>query len=48
VFAEGAGRCRLVWIADLLPDEVAGDIRMMIDQAAAVMKPTLEGRRPGG
>ena len=48
VFAEGASRCRLVWIADLLPNEVAGDIRAMIDQAAAVMKPTLENRRPGG
>ena len=48
VFAEGASRCRLVWIADLLPNELAGDIRGMIDQAAAVMKPTLEGRRPGG
>jgi hypothetical protein len=44
VVADGAERCRLVWIADLLPDSVAGDIRVMIDQAAAVMKPTLEGR----
>jgi carbon monoxide dehydrogenase subunit G len=44
VFAEGAERSRLVWIADLLPDERAGDIRAMIEQAAAVMKPTLEGR----
>jgi hypothetical protein len=48
VFAEGDGRCRLVWIADLLPNELAGDIGMMIEQAAAVMKPTLEGHRPGG
>ena len=48
VFAEGASRCRLVWIADLLPNELAGDIRAMIDQAAAVMKPTLEGQRRGG
>ena len=48
VFAEGADRCRLVWIADLLPNEVAGDIRTMIEQAASIMKPTLEGRRPGG
>jgi carbon monoxide dehydrogenase subunit G len=48
VFAEGNGRCRLVWIADLLPDEAAGDIRAMIDQAAAVMKPTLERRPAGG
>ena len=42
VFPDGDGRSRLVWIADILPDEVAGDIRAMIDQAAAVMKPTLE------
>src|SRR3989475_6197503 len=43
VFADGYGRSRLVWIADLLPNEVAGDIRAMIEQAAAIMKPTLEG-----
>ncbi len=41
VFPEGPG-CRLVWTADLLPDEIAGNIRAMIEQAAAVMKPTLE------
>src|SRR6266576_413748 len=35
---------RLAWIADLLPNELAGDIRAMIDQAAAVMKKTLDGR----
>jgi hypothetical protein len=29
-------------IADLLPDELAADIRAMMDQAVAVMKPTLE------
>jgi carbon monoxide dehydrogenase subunit G len=44
VFADGERRSRLVWIADLLPDEAAGDIRAMIDQAAAVMKKTLETR----
>ena len=44
VFADGARGCRLVWIADLLPNELAGDIRAMIDQAAAVMKKTLDGR----
>jgi len=44
VFADGEGRSRLVWIADLLPDDAAGDIRAMIEQAAAIMKPTLEGR----
>jgi carbon monoxide dehydrogenase subunit G len=45
VFADGEGRSRLVWIADLLPHELAGDIRAMIDQAAAVMKKTLEAGR---
>jgi len=49
VFAEGERRSRLVWIADLLPHELAGEIRAMIEQAAGVMKKTLEaeqGRRP--
>ena len=42
VFAEGGGRSRVVWIADLLPDEIAGDIRGLIEQGMAVMKQTLE------
>ena len=42
VFAEGAGRCRLVWIADLLPDEMAPAITGMIEQGIAAMKQTLE------
>ena len=41
VLAEGAG-CRVVWIADLLPNEAAGDIAGMIEQGMRVMKPTLE------
>jgi carbon monoxide dehydrogenase subunit G len=45
VFADGEGRSRLVWIADLLPHELEGDIRAMIEQAAAVMKKTLEASR---
>jgi carbon monoxide dehydrogenase subunit G len=44
VFADGAARSRLVWIADLLPHELAGDIRAMMGQAVAVMKPTLEAQ----
>ena len=42
VFAEGEGRSRVVWIADLLPNEVAGYIAGMIEQGMAVMKKTLE------
>jgi carbon monoxide dehydrogenase subunit G len=44
VVPDGPGRTRLTWVADLLPNEVAGDIREMIDQAASVMKRTLEGQ----
>jgi hypothetical protein len=44
VFADGDGRCRLVWIADLLPNELAGDIRAMIDQGAVAMKRALDRR----
>jgi len=43
VFADGEGRSRVVWIADLLPDELAGSIAGMIEQGMAVMKKTLEG-----
>jgi carbon monoxide dehydrogenase subunit G len=42
VAAEGDGRSRIVWIADLLPDEVAGYIQAMIEQGMSVMKQTLE------
>ena len=42
IFAEGEGRSRIVWIADLLPDEVAGYIQTMIEQGVGVMKRTLE------
>ena len=43
VFAEGLGSSRLVWIADLLPDELAPFITGMIDEGTAAMKRTLEG-----
>ena len=42
VFPEGERACRFVWIADLLPDEVAPSIAAMIDQGIAVIKATLE------
>jgi carbon monoxide dehydrogenase subunit G len=41
VFADGQG-ARAVWIADLLPNELAGAIAGMIDQGMAAMKKTLE------
>ena len=42
VFAEGPRRSRLVWIADLLPNELAPAIAAMIDQGTAAMKRTVE------
>jgi hypothetical protein len=41
VFAEGAGRTRFVWIADLLPDEAAPAITAMIEQGIGVIQKTL-------
>jgi carbon monoxide dehydrogenase subunit G len=42
VFASEAGGAKVVWIADLLPDEAAADIRGAIEQGMAVMKRTLD------
>ena len=42
VVAEGAARTRVVWIADLLPNEFAGPIAGMIDAGLAAMKKTLD------
>ena len=44
VFADGANRSRLVWIADLLPHELAPAITQMIEQGLVAMKKTVEGR----
>lgn len=44
VFPDGPERSRVVWIADLLPDAIAGYIQAMIEQGMAVMKKTLERR----
>jgi carbon monoxide dehydrogenase subunit G len=38
VFAEGERRAKLVWTADVLPNELAGDIRAMMEQGAAAMQ----------
>lgn len=43
VFTDGE-RTKVVWIADLLPNELAGAIGAMIDQGLAAMKATL-GRK---
>jgi hypothetical protein len=42
IVAEGAAHTRVVWIADLLPNELAPAIAGMIEQGLAAMKKTLE------
>jgi carbon monoxide dehydrogenase subunit G len=42
VVPDGERRSRVVWIADVLPNEAAPIIAGMIEQGMAVMKPTLE------
>jgi hypothetical protein len=46
VFAQGPQKCRVVWIADLLPNEVADTVEKMISQGLSVMKQTLESSPP--
>lgn len=47
VFADGEGS-RIVWIADLLPNELAEGIRGMIEQASTIMKETLDKQATDG
>lgn len=42
VFEDGEGRCRFVWVADLLPDAAAPVVEQMMDRGADVLKTTLE------
>jgi hypothetical protein len=44
VFSEGERSSRVVWIADLLPNDLAGPIAGLIDQGMATMRKTLEAR----
>jgi hypothetical protein len=44
VVAEAERRSRVIWIADLLPNELASPIAALIDQGMPVMKKTLESR----
>jgi carbon monoxide dehydrogenase subunit G len=42
VFDDGDQSSRVVWIADLLPNEIAGTIAAMIEEGLGAMKKTLE------
>ena len=41
VFADGAARCRVAWIADLLPHEIAPYVSAQMDLGAAAMQRAL-------
>ncbi|MCA6126312.1 SRPBCC family protein [Bradyrhizobium sp. WSM 1704] len=41
VFSEGDGRCRVLWITDVLPNEVAPYIDAQMDQGALAMQKAL-------
>lgn len=42
VAPEGERRCRLTWITDVLPHEMAGPIGALMEQGSRAMKLTLE------
>src|SRR3954468_13972543 len=42
VIADGDSRCRLVWIVDVLPHEIASYMDSQMDQAALAMTRTLQ------
>ena len=44
VFADGENRSRVVWIAELLPTDLAGVVGAMIEQGMGVMQKTLRAR----
>ena len=45
VFGDGGRRSRIVWIADLLPDDLAALVDGMMVKGCAAMKRTLESSR---
>lgn len=46
VIADGTDRCRLVWIHDVLPDDLAPRLETAMDRGLAVMKQNLEHHAP--
>jgi hypothetical protein len=47
VFPEGDGHSRLVWVTDVLPSSLAGEIRARTVRGAEEMKSVLERAHPG-
>jgi hypothetical protein len=47
VFSDGHNKCRVVWVADFMPNEVAGTMNEMIQKGLNTMKQTLESTATG-
>jgi len=43
--AEADGKTRLVWITDIMPAELADQVRQLVDAGAEIIKVTLAGKR---
>ncbi len=48
VIPEGDTACRLVWVTDLLPDEMQAPVGQMVEQGAQAIRQTLESRYRDG
>lgn len=48
VVTDGESRSRVIWVADLLPDELAGLVDGLMEQGSAAIKATLEAAVPAG
>jgi Polyketide cyclase / dehydrase and lipid transport len=46
VVTDGESRSRVIWVADLLPDELAGLVDGLMEQGSAAIKATLEAAVP--
>jgi hypothetical protein len=45
IIAEGDGRCRMVWLTDVLPHEIAPYISAQMDQGARAVQAAFGGKR---
>ena len=48
VFADGDRHTLLVWVTDILPNGIAGNIQTFINQGADAIRQTLEGQAVAG
>ena len=48
VVSDGAGRCRVIWITDVLPNEIASYIEAQMELGAAAMQQAFAGHAEPG